>query len=175
MDKFNNVGDFATAYNGKLHDQAITDISTETAHAGVDYGTLNSLQQDIVQENAKDIYLACAFLCQSDRKVYGMLLEELDKNYTKGNLNYPTDQVTAYRMIIEYKNWQPQSSVSESDGFAFAQKTRGRPNNVNQIEDWMKDKECYKYGQKGHIETVCPAKKGNIDLDDDENIKNSSS
>ena len=106
----------------------------------MNYGTLNSPQQAIIQENAKYIYLACAFLCQSDRKRYGRFLEKLENDYTKLNLNYPTDQVTAYRMIIEYKNWQPQSSVSESDGFAFAQWTRGRPNNVNQIEDWMKDK-----------------------------------
>ena len=69
-------------------------------------------------------------------------------------------------MISEYKNWQPRSSVPESDGVALAQRTRGLPNNVNQIEDWMKDKECYKYGQKGHIATLCPAKKINNNLED---------
>ena len=58
-----------------------------------------------MQENAKDMYLACAFLCQSDRKRYSRLLEELENDFTKGNSNYPTDLVTAYRMIIEYKNW----------------------------------------------------------------------
>ena len=93
-----------------------------------------------MQENAKDMYLACAFLSQSDRKRYGRLLEEFENDYTKGNSNYSTDLVTAYRMISKYKSWQPRSSVSESDGVAFAQRTRGRPNNVNQIEDWMKDK-----------------------------------
>ena len=65
--------------------------------------------------------------------------------------------------------------MPESDGVAFAQQTRGQPNNVNQIEDWMKDKECYKCGQKGHIETVCPAKKSNSNLDDDDKSKKSSS
>ena len=78
-------------------------------------------------------------------------------------------------MISEYKNWQPRSSVPESDGVAFAQRTRGRPNNVNQIEDWMKDKEYYKCGQKGHIATVCPGMKKNNDLDDDDKSKKSSS
>ena len=86
------------------------------------------------------MYLACAFLCQSDRKRYGRILEELENDYTKENSNYPTDLVTAYIMISEYKNWQPRSSVPDSDGVAFAQRTRGRPNNVNQIEYWMKDK-----------------------------------
>ena len=42
LEKFNNVVDIATVYSGQLHDQAITDIATETAHAGVDYDTLTS-------------------------------------------------------------------------------------------------------------------------------------
>ena len=176
LEKFNNVVNIATAYNGKLHDQAITDIATETAHAGVDYDTLTAAQQAIVQENAKYMYLTCALLCQSDRKRYGRLLKELENGYTKGNSKYPTDLVTAYRMIIKYKNWQPRSSVPESDGVAFAQRTRGQPNNkINKIEDWIKDKECYKYGKKGHIATVCPAKKSNKDLDDDDKSKTLSS
>ena len=58
LEKFNNVVDIATAYNGQLHHQAITYIATETAHAGVDYDTLTDPQQAIVQENAKDMYLS---------------------------------------------------------------------------------------------------------------------
>ena len=100
-------------------------------HAGVDYDTLNGAREAIVQKNAKDMYLACTFLCQSDRKIYYRLLEELKNYYTKGNSNYPTDLVTAYRMISEYNNWQPRSIAPESYGVAFAQQTRGRPNNVN--------------------------------------------
>ena len=141
----------------------------------MEYDTLTAAQQAIVQENAKDMYLACSFLCRSGIKRYSRLLEELENDYTKGKSNYPNGLVTAYRMISEYKNWQPRSSVPESDGVAFAQRTRGRPNNVNQIEDWMKDKECYKCGQKGHIATVCPAKKNNSDLYDDDKSKKSSS
>ena len=107
VEKFNNIVDIAMAYNGQLHDQAITYIATETAHAGVVYDTLTAPQQAIVQENEEDMYLACAFLCKSDIKRYGRLLEELDNDYTKGNSNYPTNLVTTYRMISEYKNWQP--------------------------------------------------------------------
>ena len=40
LEKFNNVVDIVTAYNGQLHYQAITYIATETAHAGVEYDTL---------------------------------------------------------------------------------------------------------------------------------------
>ena len=77
-------------------------------------------------------------------------------------------------IISKYKNWQPRSIVPESDGVPFSQRTRGQPNSTNPIEDWMKDKECCKCEQKGHIATVCPAKKGNNDLDDDDKSKKSS-
>ena len=35
----------------------------------------------------------------------------------------------------------------------------------------MKEKECYKCVQKGHIATVCPEKKNKNDLDDDDKRK----
>ena len=57
--------------------------------------------------------------------------------------------------------------MPESDGVAFAQRSRGQQRNVNKIEDWMKYKECYKCVQKGQIATVCPTKKNNSDLDSD--------
>ena len=44
LEKFNNVVNIVTAYNGQLHDQEITDIATETAHTGVDYNTLTATQ-----------------------------------------------------------------------------------------------------------------------------------
>ena len=87
LEKFNNVVDIATAYNGQIHDQAITDMATETAHAGVDYDTLTAAQQAVVKENAKDMYLAFSFLCQSERKRYGRLLQELENDYTKVDSN----------------------------------------------------------------------------------------
>ena len=37
----------------------------------------------------------------------------------------------------------------------------------------MKDKEWYKCGNKGHIATVCTAKKSNNDIDDDDKSKKS--
>ena len=77
----------------------------------MEYDTLTAEKHAIVQDNAKDMYLACALLCQSDRKRYGRLLEELENDYTKGKSNYPINLVTAYRTISEYKNWQPRSSV----------------------------------------------------------------
>ena len=95
LEKFNNSVDIETAYNGQLHDQTITDIATETAHAGVDFDTITAAQQAIVQENANDMYLSCAFSCQSDRKLYRRLLEEFNNDFTKEKSNYPTDLVTA--------------------------------------------------------------------------------
>ena len=92
---------FCTVNKGSNYAQAITDIVTETAHTGAEYNTLTAPQQAIVQENAKYMYLACAFLCQNDRKRYGRFWEEIENNYTKGNSKYPTDLVTAYMIISE--------------------------------------------------------------------------
>ena len=62
LEKYNNVFDIVTAYNGQLYDQAIKGIAAETKHIGVDYDTLTAAQQAIVKENAKDMHLECAFL-----------------------------------------------------------------------------------------------------------------
>ena len=70
LEKFNNVVNTAMAYNRKIHDQTITDNEIDNLHAGVDYDTLTAVQQAIMEENAKYMYLECAFLCQSDRKRY---------------------------------------------------------------------------------------------------------
>ena len=80
LEEFNNVVNIATEYNGQLHDQTITYIAPETGHPGVDYDTMTAPQQAIMQENAKDMYLACVFLRQSEMKRYSRLLEELE-NY----------------------------------------------------------------------------------------------
>ena len=47
LEKFNNVADIMTSYNGQLHNQAITDIATDTAHTGVEYNTLTAVQHAI--------------------------------------------------------------------------------------------------------------------------------
>ena len=39
----------------------------------------------MIETRAQEIYLSCAFVVNSDLKRYGHLIEELEKDYTKGN------------------------------------------------------------------------------------------
>ena len=41
-----------------------------------------------LNEQAQEMYLACAFISQADPKRYGRLKEELENDYTKGTDSY---------------------------------------------------------------------------------------
>jgi hypothetical protein len=77
LERFNNLVNMASALYGKLYDQAIMDITTEFHHPGIDFKDLSNAQQLFIQEVAKEQNLACAFICQSERRHYGRLLEGL--------------------------------------------------------------------------------------------------
>ena len=50
----------------------------------------------MIETTAREIYLACAFVINSDLRRYGRLIEELENDYTKGNDNYPHNMVKDY-------------------------------------------------------------------------------
>ena len=54
------------------------------------------------------------------------MIKELENGFTQGQDGYPDNMVTAFKMINEYKNWQP-SRIVETSGTAFA--TNGRSAN----------------------------------------------
>ena len=165
LQRFNNLVDVATTYNGQLQDQAIIAVVAEMIHPGADLDLLTDEQLAIVNTAAHELYLATMFLFQSDRRRYGKLSEELENSFTKGNDDYPDNLVSAYHLINEYKNWQPRSTIPDPSGVAFAQKggKKGKikPNDKN--EDWQKEATCHKCGEKGHIHPNCPQN----DNDDD--------
>jgi Reverse transcriptase (RNA-dependent DNA polymerase) len=161
--RFNNLVDVATTYNGSLHDSAIVSIVSERLHPGIDPTNLTAVQAQAVELGAHDLYLATMFISQSDRRRYGKLSEDLENSFTKGNDDYPSDVVSAFHLINEYKNWQPRSAVPEASGVAFAQKNSKKNNKNDKTEDWKKEATCHKCGKKGHIRPDCPE-----DDDDDE-------
>ena len=63
------------AFNGKLHDQAIMDIVTDEKYPKGIYDILDPQKKEIVQQVDKKQFLACVYICQSDRKRYGRLIE----------------------------------------------------------------------------------------------------
>ena len=96
------------------------------------------------------------FLVQCDKRRYGKLLEDLKNNYTRGVNGYPKDMVTAFKMINEFKNWQP-TKPADVTGTAFA--SRRKNPNQNSSTDWHKDATCHHCKKKGHIRTNCPVLK----------------
>jgi hypothetical protein len=124
LQRFQNLVDVATAYNGQLHDQAIVDIVTERLHPSASYDSLNADQKRVVQTASSELYLATMFIRQSDRRRYGKLSEDLENSFTKGNDDYPDNLVSAYHLINEYKCWNPIRTAPEASSVAFATTTK---------------------------------------------------
>jgi capsular polysaccharide biosynthesis protein len=88
LQRFQNLVDVATSYNGQLHDQSIVDICTEKLHPGKTYRSLSEAQKLAVQTASSELHIAAMFIHQSDRRRFGKLSEELENSFTKGNDDY---------------------------------------------------------------------------------------
>ena len=164
LQRFQNLVDVVTAYNGQLHDQAIVDIVTEQLHPTLLFSTLTDPQKLVVHTASSELYLATMFIHQSDRRRYGKLSEELENSFTKGNDDNPNDLVSAYHLINEYKCWKPTTNAPDSSGVAFAQKG-GKGKSDKNKDKWQKKATCHNCGELGHIRPNCPKLQ---DADDNE-------
>ena len=165
LEKFNNLVDIASSYDGEILDAAVLEYTRLKTYPGTDPGDQKDDEMATIRITAKEVCLATAFILQCDRRRYGKLLEELENDFTKGHNNYPSDMVKAYQLLNEYKQWRP-ASAPQSEGIAFAQK--GKQENS---KDWAADKTCFECGEKGHIKPNCPQlkkKKGDKDKDEDD-------
>jgi hypothetical protein len=168
LQRFQNLVDVATSYNGQLHNQAIIDIVTERLHPNVAYDILSDPQKLVVQTASSDLYLATMFIHQSDRRRCGKLSEDLENSFTKGNDDYPSNLFSAYHLINEYKCWQPKSAAPDSSGVAFSQKGKGKVDS-NKDDSWQKKATCHHCGEIGHIRPNCPTLKDDGDKETDDN------
>ena len=155
LQRFNNLVDVATAYNGQLHDRSIIDIVMSRSHPGVDFDDLTADQMSAVHTAASELYLSTMFIFQSDHHRYGKLSEELENSFTKGNDDYPDNLVSAYHLINEYKNWSPRTTAPDVQGVAFTQKGNKKKQS-EESKEWQKDAVCHECGEKGHIRPNCP-------------------
>jgi capsular polysaccharide biosynthesis protein len=123
LQRFQNLVDVATSYDGQLHDQSIVDICTEKLHPGKTYRSLSEAQKLAAQTASSELHLPTMFVDQSDRRRFGKLSEELENSFTKGNDDYPDNLVSAYHLINEHEHCTPRSAAPDSSGVAFAQKS----------------------------------------------------
>ena len=120
------------------------------------------------KNQAKELYLAVAFLLGSDRSRYGKLIENLENEYLQGMNNYPKTVDAAFSLLINWKQ-DPRNLMrglgATNDGVSFAnidvddegvalstsggsRKQRKAPVDKTKIT-------CRRCGQKGHYPSEC--------------------
>ena len=115
LDRFMNLVNMAESYDAKLYDQAMFKIAQDsTVYSTTAEADLQDDKIKMIETKAQEIYLACAFVLNSDLRRYGRLIEELENDYTKGNDNYTRNMVKAYQLLNEYKQWNPRVTLPES-------------------------------------------------------------
>ena len=155
LDRFINLVNMAESYDAKLYDQAMFKIAQDsTVYSTTAEADIQDDELKMIETTAREIYLSCAFVINSDLKRYGHLIEELENDYTKGNDNYPRNMVNAYQLLNEYNQWNPRVTLPESSGFAFSQ--QGNNKSAQRTTEWKKKATCHNCGQKGHIRPECP-------------------
>ena len=55
------------------------------------------------QIKARDQFLACLFLAGTDRKKYKTVIDELNDDFVKGNLSYPTDVPSMMALLSNHR------------------------------------------------------------------------
>ena len=122
LNRLMNLVDMAESYEAKLYDQAMFKIAQDsTVYSTTAEADLKDDELKMIETTAREIYLACEFVINSDLRRYGRLIEELENDYTKGNDNYPRNMVKACQLLNEYKQWNPRATLPESPGVAFFQ------------------------------------------------------
>ena len=91
-----NMVDMAESYDATLYYQAMFKIAQDsTVYSMTAEDNLQYYERKMIETTAREIYLSCAFVINSDLKRYGRLIEELENDYTKGNDNHPQNMVKA--------------------------------------------------------------------------------
>ena len=80
--------DMAESYDTTLYDQAVFNITQYfTVYSTTSEADIQDDERKMIETTAREIYLSCAFVINSDLKRCGRLIEEFENDYTKGNDN----------------------------------------------------------------------------------------
>ena len=142
--------------------------------------------------NAKEAYMATAYLLGADQSRYGRLIKSLENDYLQGKNNYPKNMTEAYNLLINWKQ-DPRNlvkvmgavkdEVSFSNNGQHDQSNAGNKDEDNQgtnngmtmtqnsthshckKDDRKNNQElqCYNCGGIRHLSPQCPsAKQSNV-------------
>ena len=160
------VAEMAGASIGR-DDNAVRDILR--AERTFDIGNPSPAERVAAERQAKEQYLAVAFLLGANRDRYGKLIEDIENAMVQGNDTYPKTVNDAYNLLLHWKH-NPRNVMRALNmsamGGAFMQdgeeEERGsvHANNGRQGKDKSHIK-CFRCKKMGHYANECPDKKKN--------------
>jgi hypothetical protein len=119
LEKFKNQVDVIEHCGGSVVDE---DMVADMLPENVDRFDATRDQITAARKEAKEQYLAVAFLLSSDRNRYGKLIEDLENDYTQGGCKYPVTMTESYNLLMHWKQ-DPKNVMrmvgATSDGVAF--------------------------------------------------------
>jgi Reverse transcriptase (RNA-dependent DNA polymerase)/Zinc knuckle len=139
-----------------------------------EFKDLDDQERKSVLVKSKDAYLAVAFLMQSDKERFGLLIETMQNNYLQGNDNYPETLTESYNLLVNYVQ-DPRNRLkvvgTTSDGVAFTNVDENNSESGTTLfnaggsgkrRGFDKSKiTCHRCQEKGHYANECPTNENN--------------
>ena len=94
----------------------------KAALAPLTLGTASATEKKEAMAQAKEQYLATAFIMGADRRRYGSLIEDLENQYAKTKEQWPQTLTDAYALLC---NWRQDrrnilNAIEETTGISYA-------------------------------------------------------
>ena len=123
--KFKNTVDVLEANGGSIGDDPL--LINQILQRTRPRATMETASRTMIneaKEEAKQEYLAVAFLMGADRSRYGLLIQSLENDYIQGVNKYPKNLVDAYHLITNWKHdTRHYTKGTNEDEVTFAQDT----------------------------------------------------
>ena len=127
LEKFNNHVEAMDACDCTIgFSKSMVNIILASGQPTLSVKTATAIEYQAALDEARDKYLAAAFLAGADINRYGGLFETLENDYLRGDKAcYPTDVNKAYKLITNFKsdprNISRRLEDHSQDGLAFVQ------------------------------------------------------
>lgn len=161
-DTFKNTLDVLEAQGGSIgDDDGIRRYVAKTKK--IDFDAASEDELVTIVSEARDMYLAVAFLSGADRGRYQDLMTDLENNFAQGFNKYPSTLVEAYELLVRWKplvqrssgtqgqSGRHQSNQGTSAGLPAAGAAFTTIGNKPHIK-------CFRCGNHGHYrgDAICP-------------------
>eukprot|EP00978_Attheya_sp_CCMP212_P000824 scaffold1720_cov37-Attheya_sp.AAC.1 len=163
MENFQNIID-VIEHSGGVIDYEPGVIQALADEQGIDMNAVTIAEKAGFGKEAQGMYLAVAFLLNSDRNRYGRLIEDLENSYLHGKDNYPKTVTSAYNILTNWKqDLRNMVRGPTNNGILFLNMEDGEKNkeeaDVTLATDGKKKEflhiTYHRCGKKGHYASAC--------------------